>query len=154
MEIIQPNLIGEDLNKFLEAVLFPSSEEKMMQKAYIQYVKHLEYMRVYREKNREKINQQMKELYLKNPEYRKRAAERFTEKYYPTRYGMNKEEYLKQKEQKEKIILDKAKNTEAATTKKGRLLSYAEFIEKHEKYNSMIYYIISSMGLYNIYFIL
>ena len=132
MEIIQPNLIGEDLNIFLEAVLLPDSEEKMKEKAYIQYVRHLEYMRVYREKNREKINKQMKELYLKNPEYRKRAAERFTEKYYPTRYGMNKDEYLKQKEQKDKKI-DKAKNTEASTTKKGRLLSYEEFINKHER---------------------
>ena len=55
MEIIQPNLIGDNLNIFLEAVLLPDSEEKMKEKAYIQYVKHLEYMRVYREKNREKI---------------------------------------------------------------------------------------------------
>ena len=74
----------------------------------------------------------MKELYIKNPEYRKRAAERFTENYYPTRYGMNKEEYLKQKEQKEKLILDKAKNAEGKT-KKGGFLSYAEFKEKHER---------------------
>ena len=104
MAIIQPDLIGDNLNIFLEAVLLPEAEEKMKEKAYIQYVKHLEYMRVYREKNRDKINKQMKELYIKNPEYRKRAAERFTDNYYPSRYGMNKEEYLKQKEQKEKYI--------------------------------------------------
>jgi len=74
----------------------------------------------------------MKELYSKNPEYRKRASERFSEKYYPSRYGMSKEEYLKQKEQNEKIILDKVKNTEA-TTKKGRVLSYDQFVDKHER---------------------
>jgi len=52
MEIIQPNLSGDELNKYLETVLLPDSEEKMKEKAYLQYVKHIEYMRVYREKTK------------------------------------------------------------------------------------------------------
>ena len=127
------NLTGDELNQYLENTLLSGSEDKMKEKAYIQYIKHIEYMREYGVKNRNKINNYMADLYNNNPEYKKKLSQRFADSYYPKKYGMTKEEYLKLKEQKQKVILDNYLQKEKNENKKSRLLSYEQFVNKHEQ---------------------
>ena len=130
------NLTGDELNQYLENTLLSGSEDKMKEKAYIQYMKHIEYMREYRVKNKDKIKNYMADLYSNNPEYKKKLSQRFADSYYPKRYGMTKEEYLKLKEQKQKVILDnflQQKNQNQNQNKKSRLLSYEQFVNKHDQ---------------------
>ena len=112
------NLTGDELNQYLENTLLSGSEDRMKEKAYIQYIKHIEYMREYRVKNRNKINNYMADLYNNNPEYKKKLSQRFADSYYPKKYGMTKEEYLKLKEQKQKVILDNYLQKEKNENKK------------------------------------
>jgi len=127
------NLTGDELNQYLENTLLSGSEDRMKEKAYIQYIKHIEYMREYRVKNRNKINNYMADLYNNNPEYKKKLSQRFADSYYPKKYGMTKEEYLKLKEQKQKVILDNYLQKEKNENKKSRLLSYEQFVNKHDQ---------------------
>jgi hypothetical protein len=46
---------------------------------------------------------------------------------------MTKEEYLKLEEQKQKVILDNYLQKEKNENKKSRLLSYEQFVNKHEQ---------------------
>ena len=77
----------------------------------------------------------MTDLYHKNPEYKKKQSQRFADSYYPKKYGMTKEEYLKLKEQKQQIILDNYLQKGNNEIKKSRLLSYEKFVIKHEQTN-------------------
>ena len=43
--VLTPDLVGDDLNKVLEAVLIPDFEKSLTEKAYTDYLKHQEYLK-------------------------------------------------------------------------------------------------------------
>ena len=129
--ILNPDLVGDDLNKILEAVLIPDFQKKINDKAYTNYLKHQEYLKTYRKKHNEEITIKTRETYKNNEEYRQKGKENQLNRYYLIRYGMTKEEHLKEKAKKDLDMIENYKKK--IENKKSRLLSYEEFINKHEQ---------------------
>lgn len=125
------DLVGEELNKVLEATLIPDYEKTIKDKAYKAYLKHQEYLRTYRQKHKEEITLKSRDYYKQNEEYRQKVKENQQNKYYLLKYGMTKEEHLKQKEQKDQEMINNYKMK--IENQKSRLLSYENFINKYEQ---------------------
>ena len=47
-------LVGDELNKMLEATLIPDFKKSLTEKAYLDYIKQNEYLKTYRIKHKEK----------------------------------------------------------------------------------------------------
>ena len=131
--ILNPDLVGDDLNKILEAVLIPDFQKKINDKAYTNYLKHQEYLKTYRRKHNEEITIKTRETYKNNEEYRQKVKENQLNRYYLMRYGITKEEHLKEKAKKDLDMIENYKKK--IENKKSRLLSYEQFINKHDQKN-------------------
>jgi hypothetical protein len=132
IRMIKTALIGDELNKVLESVLIPDFQKKN-HKAYTNYLKHQEYLKTYRRKHNEEITIKTRENYKNNEEYRQKVKEHQINKYYLMRYGMTKEEHLKEKAKKDLDMIENYKKK--IENKKSRLLSYEKFINRHEQKN-------------------
>ena len=124
------DLVGDELNKFLESSLIPNHEQIIKEKAYKAYLKHQQYLKTYKEKHKEELSIKAKERYRNNTEFKQKANEKQQNRYFILKYGMAREEYLKVKAEKEQEIINsyiiKIEN------KKSRVLSYEQFINKYD----------------------
>ena len=75
------NLVGDELNKILEAALIPDFEKTLKEKAYKDYLKHQEYLKTYRRKHKEGITIKSRENYQTNEEYRRKTLENQKNRY-------------------------------------------------------------------------
>ena len=123
--------MGDELNKILESVLIPDFEKTLNEKAYKDYLKHQEYLKTYRRKHKDEITIKSREIYKHNEEYRQKVKENQINRYYLMRYGMTKEEHLKEKAKNDLEMIDNSRKK--IENKKSRLLSYEQFINKHEQ---------------------
>lgn len=127
-------LKGDELNNALENILFIEDEEKkkeniIKENAYKAYLKHQEYLKTYRTKHKQEILLKAKERYYNDDEYRKNMIEKQRERYFLKRYGMTKEEHIKQKEEQNKELFNTYKKS--IENKKNRLLTFEQFTNKY-----------------------
>ena len=108
-------------------------QKNINEQAYTNYLKHQEYLKTYRKKHNEEITIKTRETYKNNEEYRQKVKENQLNRYYLMRYGMTKEEHLKEKAKKDLDMIENYKKK--IENKKSRLLSYEQFIIKHEQKN-------------------
>ena len=130
-EINNTDLVGDELNKVLEAVLIPDFEKTLKEKAYKDYLKHQEYLKTYRRKHKEGIPIKSRENYQNNEEYRRKTLENQKKGYYLMRYGMTKEEHLKEKAKTYFEMIENYKKK--IENNKSRLLSFEQFVNKYEQ---------------------
>ena len=95
MEQINNNidLVGEELNKVLEATLIPDYDKTIKDKAYKAYLKHQEYLRTYRQKHKEEITLKSRDYYKQNEE----KFKQYKKQYYKSNEEKQKEYYEKNK---------------------------------------------------------
>jgi hypothetical protein len=112
-EIDNDNAINNELANLIEVNTMTEEEEKTeREEQYAKYVKQLSYMQSYRERNREKYNEnsriKMKDNYRNNPIYKEKQQLA----YYKKAYGVDTMEEVnkikeERKQAKVKLILEK-----------------------------------------------
>ena len=124
-------LTGDALNEALKAELLPDYNEIIRNKALKMYIKQLEYMKKYREKNKESLNESVKEYYKHNDEYKKKLNDNQKDKYFIKKYGMPRAEYLQNKINKELELIEQFK--EENKSRPICLNTYINKINKREQ---------------------
>ena len=126
-------LTGDDLNKALLAELLPDYDKIIKDKALKMYIKNLEYRKKYREKNKESLNERVKEYYKHNEEYKKKLNDTQKDKYFINKYGMPRAEYLQKKINKDFEIIEQFKQEN-----KSRTICLNTFINKINKREQLL----------------
>ena len=99
----------DELTKQLEKLHI--SKEKAI-RCYVSYLKHYHYVKAYRKRNRDKLNQSAKERRERakrheqnNPEVKQAKLKKGRDAYYKRRYGMTEDEYKGMKRKRDTYSL-------------------------------------------------
>ena len=99
------------INEMLEQInLIPLEvSEERARKAYASYLKHLEYMRIWRMKHKDtyngNVNERVKRFYQNHPEHREKVKAQRKAAYYKNKYGMTEEEYKLKKQDEQDFLI-------------------------------------------------
>jgi Na+-translocating ferredoxin:NAD+ oxidoreductase RnfC subunit len=93
VEIIDSKTADKDIEMITAKLNEMHITEEKVKRGYHAYLKHLRYMRKYREKNKESIKGKRKRLEEEQPEIRRKRLKQNRDRYYKKKYGMTEEEY-------------------------------------------------------------
>ena len=93
MENIDIKMENIDIDMLVEKLQKMHISEEKVKQGYLAHVKHLQRMKEYRDKNKEKTKERKRRLEETQPEIKQKRLKQNRDRYYMKKYGKTEEEY-------------------------------------------------------------